>query len=96
MFEVIDEFDEDIESAYQKEYDLIQKFHATQSYNILEGGHLNPVYSPQCLSKIKQSHQQKYDDILHYTFDGKAFTLIATFGSIHDAANNTQSDFRAI
>lgn len=58
IFEVIDNFEGTEKEAYQKEYDLIQKYKATNSYNILEGGHLNPVYSQQCLLKIKESHQK--------------------------------------
>lgn len=95
-FEVIDEFDGDVEEAYNKEYNLIQQLNATSSYNILEGGKLNPVYCPQALQKIKQTHQAKYDNILQYSFNGQAFTLINTFGSLRDAAKMTDSDFRAI
>lgn len=94
--EVIDEFDGTEEQGYQKEYELIQKYKATESYNILEGGQLNPVYSPQCLAKLKQSHQEKYDNILQYRFDGHQFHFINEYGSIHDAANLTNCDFRAI
>ncbi len=96
IFEVIDNFEGTKEEAYQKEYNLIQKYKATNSYNILEGGHLNPVYSQQCLSKIKESHQKKYDNILQYKFNGKSFELIESFGSIRDAAKLTNSDFRGI
>lgn len=96
VFEVIEEFDGDEEEAYNKEYELIQKTHATQYYNILEGGHLNPVYSPQCIQKLKESHQKKYDNILQYSFDGHHFQLLNTFGSIRDAEKLTNCDFRAI
>lgn len=96
IFEVIDEYDGDVEDAYSKEYEIIQKEHATNSYNILEGGKLNPVYCPQVLEKIKRSHQEKYDNILQYSFNGKQFELVAIYGSIRDAAKNTDSDFRAI
>lgn len=95
-FEIIDEYDGDAEEAYDKEYEIIQKTHATSSYNILEGGKLNPVYSPQVIEKIKKSQQEKYDNILQYTFDGKQFNLIAKYGSIRDAAKNNNYDFRAI
>lgn len=94
--EIIDEFDGEEKEAYQHEYDLIQQMHATNSYNISEGGLLNPVYSPQILSKIKATHQAKYDDILQYQFDGHSFKLLNTFGSIRDAAKLTECDFRAI
>ena len=96
IFNVIDSYEGDEEEAYKKEYELIQTTNATSSYNILEGGHLNPVYSPQALAKIKESHQAKYDNILQYSFDGKQFKLINTFGSLRDAAKLTKSDFRAI
>lgn len=96
VFEIIETFYGEKEQAYQKEYELIQKFQATNSYNILEGGRLNPVYSSQCLSKIKESHQNKYDNILQYSFDGKHFNFIQVFGSIRDAAKLTECDFRAI
>lgn len=94
--EVIDEFEGSVTEGYQKEYELIQLYHATNSYNILEGGQINPVYSPQCLAKIKKTHQDKYDNILQYGFDGHVFELINKFGSLHDAAKMTNSDFRAI
>ena len=55
-FNVIDEFVGDTEDGYQKEYELIQQTHATEHYNILEGGHINPVYCPQALERIKKSH----------------------------------------
>jgi predicted GIY-YIG superfamily endonuclease len=93
---IIDQFTGDIGEAYNKEYELIQKYNATNSYNILEGGQLNPVYSPQCLSKIKKTHQAKYDNILQYSFNGHKFIFIQQFGSLHDAAKLTNSDFRAI
>ena len=63
-FEVFDEYDGDVEEAYNKEYKLIQTMKATESYNILEGGKLNPVYCPQAIEKIKRTHQEKYDNIL--------------------------------
>ena len=96
IFEIIDEFNGDIEEAYDKEYQLIQKYNATNSYNIAEGGHLNPVYSPQIINKIKETHQEKYDNVLQYEFDGHNFHLINKFGSLRDAAKLTNSDFRAI
>lgn len=95
-FKIIDEFEGTSDDAYFKEYQLIQSTKATASYNILEGGKVNPVYSPQVLERIKQAHQEKYDNILQYTFDGKQFELIAIHGSLRDAAKNTNSDFRAI
>lgn len=95
-FEIIDEYDGDAEEAYDKEYELIQKLQATKSYNILEGGKLNPVYSPQALEKIKEAHQKKYDNILQYQFNGHSFQFINKFGSIRDAAKLTNCDFRAI
>lgn len=94
--EVIEEFEGTNDDAYFKEYELIQEKQATNSYNILEGGHLNPVYSSQCIQKIKQSHQKKYDNILQYDFNGKQFHLVNSFGSLRDAAKLTNSDFRAI
>ena len=94
--ELIDEFEGDISEGYQKEYELIQLYHATNSYNILEGGQINPVYSSQCIEKIKKTHQDKYDNILQYSFDGHTFELINKFGSLRDAAKLTNSDFRAI
>lgn len=96
VFDVIDTFEGTADAAYQKEYDLIQQYHATESYNILDGGHSNPVYNEQCLAKLKAAHQKKYDNILQYSFDGKAFTQIQQFGSIRDAARETGCDFRAI
>ena len=96
IFSVIDSYEGNEQDAYQKEYDLIQFTNATQFYNILEGGHLNPVYTSQVLEKIKKSHQEKYDNILQYEFDGKHFTLIKIYGSIRDAAKLTGCDFRAI
>lgn len=95
-FEVIEEFDGDAEEAYNKEYELIQKYNATSSYNIAEGGHLNPVYSSQIINKIKETHQEKYDNIIQYEFDGHAFHFVEIFGSLRDAAKLTNSDFRAI
>lgn len=95
-FEIIDCFMGSVKEAYQHEYDLIQKFEATKYYNILEGGLLNPVYSPQVVEKLKQTHQAKYDNILQYTFDGKGFTLIETFPGIREACRKTGCDFRAV
>ena len=96
IFEIMDEYDGDAEEAYNKEYELIQKTQATKSYNILEGGRLNPVYCPQALERIKESHQKKYDNILQYKFDGHSFQLINSFGSLRDAAKLNNCDFRAI
>jgi len=95
-FEVIDTFEGTLEEGYNKEYELIQMYNATQFYNILEGGLINPVYSQQCLSRIKESHQKKYDNILQYKFDGHNFNLVNIYGSIHDAEKATNCDFRAL
>lgn len=95
-FEIIDELEGSEEEGYEHEYQLIQQFEATKSYNILEGGKLNPVYSPQVIEKLKKTHQEKYEDILQYNFDGKNFRLTARHKGIRDAARNTGADFRAI
>ncbi len=95
-FEVFEILDSTEELAYQHEYDLIQQTHATTSYNILEGGKLNPVYSPQVIEKLKETHQAKYDNILQYSFDGYQFHLIAIHKGFRDACRNTGVDFRAI
>lgn len=95
-FEIIDELEGSKEEGYEHEYQLIQQFEATKSYNILEGGKLNPVYSPQVVEKLKKTHQEKYADILQYTFDGKSFRLVARHKGIREAARNTGADFRAI
>lgn len=95
-FEIIDELEGSEEEGYEHEYQLIQQFEATKSYNILEGGKLNPVYSPQVVEKLKKTHQEKYEDVLQYNFDGKMFRLIARHKGIRDAARNTGADFRAI
>lgn len=94
--EIIDEFEGTNDDAYFKEYELIQEMKATDSYNILEGGHLNPVYSSQVIEKLKKSHQAKYDDILQYEFDGHNFHLIGQYNGIRDAARKTEGDYRAI
>lgn len=96
QIEIIETLETDEQTAYQHEYDLIQKFQATQSYNILEGGKLNPVYSPQVVNKLKLSHQIKYNDIKQYSFDGKHFTLINVYHGLRDATRDGQHDFRAI
>lgn len=97
QFEIIEELDtESKEEAYQHEYDLIQQLHATSSYNILEVGLLNPVYSEQVVAKLKETHQNKYDDVLQYSFDGKQFTLVKTHRGFRDASRDGQHDFRAI
>ena len=95
-FEIIDELEGSKEEGYEHEYQLIQQFEATKSYNILEGGKLNPVYSPQVVEKLKKTHQEKYADILQYSFDGKSFRLVARHKGIREAARNTGADFRAI
>ena len=84
------------EKAYQHEYDLIQKYQATNSYNILEGGLLNPVYSPQVVKKLRATHQAKYDNVLQYSFDGKHFHLEHIYAGLRDASRNGEHDFRAI
>ena len=93
---IIEEFDGTNDDAYFKEYELIQKYHATDSYNILEGGLLNPVYSPQVIEKLKKTHQNKYDDILQYKFNEKKFILVGQYAGIRDAVRQTGCDFRAI
>lgn len=96
LFEIIETLESNEEEAYQHEYDLIQKYKATYSYNIIEGGKVNPVYSPQVVEKLKETHQEKYDDILQYKFDGKSFVLEASHKGIRDAVRNTGADFRGI
>lgn len=96
IFEKIDELDTTKEEAYQHEQDLIQKFHATDSYNILEGGLLNPVYSPQVVEKLKEVHQKKYPNILQYKFENNQFIFIQKFNGLRDAARTKEHDFRAI
>ena len=76
VFEVIETLKtESKEEAYQHEYNLIQNLQATSSYNILEGGNLNPVYSEQVIEKIKKTHQGKYDNVLQYRFENNSFVL---------------------
>lgn len=48
------------------------------------------------IKKLKKSHQEKYDNVLQYSFDGKRFTLVAIHQGIRDASRNTGADFRAI
>ena len=95
-FEIIDELEGTEEEGYAHEHKLIQSNNATSSYNIHEGGKINPVYSPQIIEKIKQAHQEKYDNILQYSFDGLKFELIAVHNGIRDACRNTGADFRGV
>ena len=95
-FEIIDELEGTEEEGYYHEYELIKKYQATRSYNILEGGKINPVYSPQVAKKLRKTHQSKYDNILQYSFDGKYFHLVNIHNGIRDAVKNTGADFRAI
>lgn len=95
-FEVIEELEASEEQAYLHEYELIQKYQATQFYNISEGGHINPVHCPQVVEKLKVSHQKKYDNILQYSFDGHNFHFVAKHNGIRDACRNTDCDFRGI
>lgn len=95
-FEIIEELEGTEEEGYEHEYSLIQEYKATEYYNILEGGKINPVYSPQVIKKLKETHQAKYDNILQYSFDGKHFTLINCYNGIREASRETGADFRAI
>lgn len=95
-FKIIEELEGSKEEGYAHEWELIQKFHATQFYNICEGGLINPVYCPQVVEKLKQTHQKKYDNILQYSFDGHNFHLVAVHNGIRDACRNTDCDFRGI
>lgn len=96
VFEIIEKIEAEEDAAYNHEFELIQKYRATESYNILEGGKLNPVYSSQVINKIKISHQKKYNNILQYEFNGKEFKLVQIHNGIRDAVRNTGVDFRAI
>lgn len=96
IFKVFETFKGSEDEAYYHEYELIQKYRATESYNIHEGGKLNPVYCPQVLEQIKKTQQAKYDDILQYSYDGHQFHLVAIHGGIRDACRNTNADFRAL
>ena len=95
-FEIIDELEGTEEEGYNYEYNLIQKYHATNSYNILEGGKINPVYSPQVVDKLKESHQKKYPNILQYKFDNNRFILVKKYNGLRDATRSGLYDFRAI
>ena len=95
-FEVIEELEGTQEEGYAHEYELIQSSNATSFYNIHEGGKTNPVYSPQIVEKLKRTHQEKYDNILQYKFDGKKFELVAIHNGLRDACRNTDADFRGI
>ena len=95
-FEIIDELEGTKEEGYEHEHQLIQSSRATESYNICEGGLINPVYSPQVIEKLKKTHQEKYDNIFQYSFDGHHFHLIKVHNGIRDACRNTNSDFRGI
>lgn len=96
VFEQIDELECSKEEAYQHEYDLIQKYEATKFYNILEGGLINPVYSPQVIEKLKKTHQQKYPNILQYKFENNKFILINKYAGLRDASRTKEHDLRAI
>lgn len=96
IFEQIDELDTTKEKAYQHEYNLIQKYHATESYNISEGGLINPVYCPQVIERLKETHQAKYPDILQYKLEDNNFVLVNRYNGLRDAARSKEHDFRAI
>lgn len=97
VFKIIETLNtESKEEAYQHEYELIQHFQATFSYNILEGGKLNPVYSEQVVEKLKKTHQSKYDNILQYKLENNSFVLENIYNGIRDASRNGEHDFRAI
>lgn len=96
IFEQIDELDTNKEFAYEYEYYLIQKYKATESYNILEGGQINPVYSPQVVEKLRKTHQKKYPNILQYKFENNSFILVKKYNGLRDAARSKEHDFRAI
>lgn len=95
-FEIIDEIEGTEEEGYKHEYDLIQKYNATNFYNILEGGKINPVYSPQVVSKLKEAHQQKYPNILQYKFENNNFILVNKYNGLRDATRAKDYDFRAV
>ena len=95
-FEVFDELEGTEEEGYAYEHKLIQGLEATKFYNIHEGGKTNPVYSPQIVEKLKKTHQEKYDNILQYSFDGKKFELVAIHNGIREACRTTGVDFRAV
>lgn len=95
-FEVFDELEGTEEEGYAYEHKLIQGLKATKFYNIHEGGKTNPVYSPQIVEKLKKTHQEKYDNILQYSFDGKKFELVAIHNGIREACRTTGADFRAV
>lgn len=95
-FEKIDELEGTEEEGYDYEYNLIQKYHADNSYNILIGGKINPVYSPQVVQKLKETHQKKYPNILQYKFENNKFILIKKFNGLRDASRSGEHDFRAI
>lgn len=96
IFEQIDELDTTKEEAYQHEHDLIQQYHATEFYNISEGGLINPVYCPQVVEKLKKIHQEKYLDILQYKFEDNNFVLVNRYNGLRDVARTKEHDFRAI
>jgi group I intron endonuclease len=94
--DIIDELEGTEEEGYAYEYILIQKTNATSSYNISEGGKINPVYCPQVIEKLKKTHQSKYPNILQYSFDGHNFKLEHIWFGIRDASRSGEYDFRAI
>ena len=96
IFEIIDELEGTEEEGYEYEHSLIQNYDATNSYNILEGGKLNPVYTLEVIEKITKTQQAKYDNILQYSFDGKHFSLVGYYNGIREACRKTNADFRAV
>ncbi len=95
-FNIFDQYEGEVEDAYQKEHDLIKEHQATDSYNILVGGKINPVYSPQVVDRLKATHQSKYTDILEVRFFNQSYQIINRYAGLREAAREGKHDFRAL
>lgn len=93
IFEVIEVLDcETIEIGYQKEYELIQEYNG-EKYNILVGGQLNPMYTPEVKEKMTRTKQSQVPNIYQLKeIEENIFKVVGIFNSQKEASRQTEAD----
>lgn len=83
---------ETIDLGYEHEYKLIQDFNG-EKYNILIGGKINPMYTPEAKEKMIQTKQNSVPNILQLEeVEENVFKVIGKFNSQKEAGRKTSAD----
>lgn len=97
-FNIIDELETDVETAYEHEKELIKKYNSCyDGYNVLIGGKVNPIYTEEVYEKMIKTKQSQVDNIIQLKeLELNHFQIIRIWNSKKEATRIGGYDFRNI